>query len=325
SWDKVSFHLLPNLENWRKNLVVEKKIIGEIDDFEFLHNEFSRIIRSYFKKGYQKENSIADYTSGTKAMSAAIVSSAILNKIDTLTYVTGKREKGRVVSGTERQYPLSTSSIISKQTIEQAVKDFNIGMFSTAIQMLSSSLIHPVHKITSETIIKLGKFFDYWDKFDFKQAFEIIKNINEDSLKELKLSGKLKKLRDNILHHLIQGELNLYKVDDLLFNAGRRAAEGKFDDAVARIYRAVEMLGQIEFQKEFNCTTSKIIIENFEEYLVDSIKKLCPENERGERQSGLFQTFKILSFASNRYGKLFMDNFSEIRKLMDSRNFSILA
>src|SRR5690606_31357914 len=106
SWDKVSFHLLPNLENWRKNLVVEKKIIGEIDDFELLHNEFYRIIRSYFKKGYQKENSIADYTSGTKAMSAAIVSSAILNKIDTLTYVTGKREKGRVVSGTERQYPL---------------------------------------------------------------------------------------------------------------------------------------------------------------------------------------------------------------------------
>src|SRR5690606_16612774 len=227
--------------------------------------------------------------------------------------------------GTERQYPLSTSSIISKQTIEEAVKYFNKGMFSTVIQMLSSSLIHPEHKITSETIIKLGKFFDYWDKFDFKQAFEIIKNINEDSLKELKLSGKLKKLRDNILHHLIQGELNLYKVDDLLFNAGRRAAEGKFDDAVARIYRAVEMLGQIEFQKEFNCTTSKIIIENFEEYLVDSIKKLCPENERGERQSGLFQTFKILSFASNRYGKLFMDNFSEIRKLMDSRNFSILA
>ena len=325
SWDKVSVYLLKDLEGWNADLEIQEEIINEIDDFEFLHNKFSKVIKSYLSKGYLKENIIADYTSGTKAMSAAMVSSAIFNKIDTLTYVTGKRESGRVVSGTERQYPLSTLSIISKQTIEEAAGYFNNCQFNTTINMLSSSSIYPAHMKISNTIIQLSRFFDSWDKFNFKQAFEIIRKVDEDAISKMKLLGKIKKYRDNLLPILKLDELNIEKVDDLLFNAKRRADEGKYDDAVARIYRAIEMIGQIEFKKEFNCTTSDILIDNFDGSIKDFIRENCIKNEKGSMQTGLFQTINILAKVENEYGKLFIENIAELRKLLDNRNYSILA
>jgi len=324
SWDKVSVHLLPQHQEFNGFLLVEKEIVNEIDDFQYLHNEFSEIILNYYKKGFKNQYTYADYTSGTKAMSAALVSAAIFNKIDTLTYVTGRREKGRVLSGTERQYPLSTSSIISWQTINEAVIYFNRGMYKTVIQMLGTSTIYPQHKNKAETIIGLSKFLDAWDKFNFTQAFEIIRSIDEDVIKQLNLFGKIKKLKNSTLPILIKEELSYEKIDDLLFNAKRRADEGKYDDAVARIYRAVEMTGQLEFKKEFNCTTSSIKIENLGACVAEAAK-LCSRNDKGEYQAGLFQTFNLLSETENKCGKIFKQNAGEFRKLLDNRNYSILA
>lgn len=43
-------------------------------------------------------------------------------------------------------------------------------------------------------------------------------------------------------------------VEDLVANADRRATEGKYDDAVARLYRATEMVAQVRFRaKPLEC------------------------------------------------------------------------
>lgn len=65
---------------------------------------------------------------------------------------------------------------------------------------------------------------------------------------------------------------------DLFSNAIRRFKEGKFDDCVARLYRLVEMVAQIEFKKEFNKNSEKVDLE----FLPDELKKRIAENQQNE-------------------------------------------
>lgn len=41
------------------------------------------------------------------------------------------------------------------------------------------------------------------------------------------------------------------QVQDLILNAERRAVQERYDDAVARLYRAVEMVAQVRLQSEW--------------------------------------------------------------------------
>jgi CRISPR-associated protein (TIGR02710 family) len=324
SWNKISPFLIPELQKKNKHIEIpDPAIVTEIDNFDRLNDEFTAIIQQYIKCGYNASRMIADYTSGTKAMSAAMVSSAIFNGIGKLTYVTGDRENGRVVSGTERQFPLETLKYVTQNKINDAVKFFNENRYITAIKILESAESHKYYSNLVEQIIKLSRFLDYWDKFAFSRAFEEYKSINKEQLKLLGVKdveamiGLLGKLKDTTL--------NLEKVDDLLFNSARRAQEGKYDDAAARIYRAVEMLAQIEFEAEFKCSTSSIKLENLPEKVRLHAEQNCLNKNNDFVQAGLFQTFQMLALNGNKTGILFTDNLIDFRKLLDIRNNSILA
>jgi CRISPR-associated protein (TIGR02710 family) len=318
-------HLNNLLDKWGKNIQKEEKIIEEINDFEKLHNQYSELIKSYIRKGYDKQNIVVDYTSGTKAMSAALVSSGLTLEVGTVSYVMGDRKEGRVQSGTERISPISPTSIFSAKMLNQFVSLFNLYQFESAIELVKNFNFHPDYKNRADLLVNLARFFSAWDKFNFSDAFNLLKNLRDDKLQEIRLKGKFEKMFRPLLIELKKSELNYEKVDDLIFNSERRASEGKYDDAVARLYRALEMLGQIEFEKEFKCKTDDVILENLPDSVRESVKFKYQSHSNKKIQLPMFKTFDVLLTIKNPAAVIFEENNIKIKEHINKRNHSILA
>jgi hypothetical protein len=120
--------------------------------------------------------------------------------------------------------------------------------------------------------------YEAWDRFNHKHGL----NRLEKGLVELRklltlraegflasvtndLAGNVEFLRRLKEDTLDFQELHHSLLSDLLANARRRIAEGKFDDAAARLYRLVEMTGQIEIQRMCGAKTENFPLMKFDE------------------------------------------------------------
>ena len=115
--------------------------------------------------------------------------------------------------------------------------------------------------------------FKCWDNFAHKEAYRCLKNIRNNRLNDLKAVFKgfsdidFEKTVEESIEYLEQILNNkkktnsgnsLYKIFDLIVNAERRAKQGKFDDASARLYRSIEAMGQYCLQEKYQLDSSKI-------------------------------------------------------------------
>ena len=111
-------------------------------------------------------------------------------------------------------------------------------------------------------------------------------------------------------------------VQDLFANAERRASQGKFDDGVARLYRVVEMIGQIAFKQHFGCSTGKALPDKLpQEFLNASSEQ---PGDDGTMKLGLRETFSALRFGGHDLGERF-EKAQQLDSHLRLRNDSILA
>lgn len=142
SSEKTVKKVLLMLKKSREECIL--KCFDEVNDVEILYEEYSRYIDELVTMGYSLDEIVADYTSGTKSMSAALVNVAIAKGIKQLCYVYGHRdEQGRTVSGTERLSVLSPSFIFTEQRLHLFKKFFNQYQFEAALQLFEETHIHP--------------------------------------------------------------------------------------------------------------------------------------------------------------------------------------
>ncbi len=125
---KESFETLDKVESLIKTPFKKKHIILEDkDDIEDCYRTIRDTIQWLIKQGYSSHEIIADFTSGTKAMSAGLTLGAIAADCQTLSYVAGKRnpKNGRVITGTERVISLTPSEIYAVNRTKLAITMFN--------------------------------------------------------------------------------------------------------------------------------------------------------------------------------------------------------
>ncbi|MBU2444235.1 MAG: TIGR02710 family CRISPR-associated protein [Bacteroidetes bacterium] len=309
-----------------KQIEIIKEECNEVNDIEIIYKVFSSIIQRYLNKGFTKENIVVDYTSGTKAMSAAIVSVAIAKGLENFSYVYGSRDSdGRVVSGTERLNSLTVNRIVTENYLKLFQVFFNKNQFDLALNVLDQ--LKEVHPDYSERIVlnkALATAFSFWEKFNFIKSFNILDSIDIELRSKYGIKTKIETLKA-VLYKLKEKTPNIEKVHELMRNALRRAEEGKYDDAVARLYRTLEMIGQIEFIKEFGHETNSVIPkklpENVKKYLIN--KYSCKEEE--QLKLGLRETFILLEKKGNEIGKKYFVNEKIFKYHLEKRNHSILA
>lgn len=115
-----------------------------------------------------------------------------------------------------------------------------------------------------------------------------------------------------------------YMLASILNNARRREDENKFDDAVARLYRSLELIAQIRLSKEYGIDSSNIDIDVLRQNNVDE-DYLSEINISEEIKFGLTADYELLAKLNDELGDFYLENKNQIRNILKFRNNSILA
>lgn len=258
-----------------------------------------------------------------------------------------------------------------------ALKEFDKGMnffnnyqFEVSLKNFKTAQ----EMVNDEKGIKLAKFYQdiinlysAWDKFDSKVIFynskldknesallttylqkNILNVINNDELlsedKEVhkdfynQIEINLEFLRNKISKGNRHIENNIkYYLPDLINNAHRRIEEGKYDDAVARLYRAMELIAQVSLN-DMGLISNKDLKENLVFYinkgaLYETKNKKCIESKLrlydDNEGSSTFKlpskkSFELLCCLGSDAASQYMDD-KNMSTLVNHRNKSILA
>ncbi|MCX7998090.1 MAG: TIGR02710 family CRISPR-associated CARF protein [Leptospiraceae bacterium] len=299
-----------------------KKQYDEVNDVELLYKTYSEYLKEIISKGFSTSEIVADYTSGTKAMSAALCLAAVSLNVNTLSYVYGERDQnGKVRSGTERVYSLSPNVIFIEEKLKFFRLLFNKYQFESAFDLIQN-LKHPDFDSTLEIYKTLALGYSKWDKFDYKGAFDQLKSLKENQL-EKNLKDTLDKHKE-ILFKLQDSQLKEENLNDLYSNAKRRFEEGKYDDCVSRLYRLLEMIAQKEIEKELELETKSIPYEELPANLKEKHKNSVQD---GNVKLSLQESFEFLlsKQPENQVAKNYKQDSEEFKKLLSMRNDSLLA
>ena len=252
----------------KNNIEFKIKILKNHESLEDAF-AFSCEIINELKKDYDEIH--VDFTGGTKPMVSGLVLAVIGEKC-TYSYVGTENFEGRDKNGLG----------IVKNGFEHiksqrdpydvfAVMEFNKGIdFFNKYQFAASrvNFIQASQKLESDNLNEIAKLFskivdiyDSWDKFNNKYNKNPIHTVFKEILKSIESSNNLNEyftenhpdflnqLKNNIEFLNIKGDAKIknvkYYLPDLLNNAQRRIKEGKYDDAVARLYRAIELIAQV--------------------------------------------------------------------------------
>ncbi len=294
--------------------------IDEIDSFK----KYFSTIKEYVNDLEEEYYIVIDYTYGTKTMtmSAAMVSMACRKE---LIFVSGERENGIVVKGSEQVQNQNLFPIYDSLLLEKIKDAFNANRFETAKSLLSE-LVDP--KINKEAYYKLISTYSYFDdvnyveaynSFDFKLFSKEWPDLSDGFQKNIK---SLK-----ILNKETQSQKIYYVLASLINNARRRYEENKFDDAIARLYRSLELIGQIKLE-EYGFDSSDIDLDRLKELDIDekfisSLKSLRASD--GKIKIGLIRDFELISYFDDDLATFYAENNKRIQNIVKFRNSSILA
>lgn len=109
-------------------------------------------------------------------------------------------------------------------------------------------------------------------------------------------------------------------MSDLLNNSERRAVQKHFDDAIARLYRAIELFAQVRLEKEFGYKTGDLKLEQLPEHLHDEYR--CRIRD-GKILLGLVEDYELLLKLGDIFGKKFKRNEGRIVDAIKRRNSSV--
>lgn len=282
---------------------------------------------------------VADFTGGTKCMSAALALVARRWPCQ-FSYIGGaQRSKGGVgvvESGSERVV-LSANpwDALGYQAVEDAVTVFNHGGYAASAERLDQAVKvtgDPSVKRELSTLKAVIDAYAAWDRFDHKTARQrfddAIKNRNDLAAifaDAQELIRRIERHTDLVAALTGSSEPTAAWVEDLLRNAERRAAEQRFDDAVARLYRAFEALAQVRLRERHGISDTKAVPLN---HLPDRLQKEWSGRARdGQLFLGLRDAYRLLRELGDDLGERFNQaGFDDDeRSPLVARNQSILA
>jgi CRISPR-associated protein (TIGR02710 family) len=286
---------------------------------------------------------IVDFTGGTKPMSAALAAAAMRWPCQ-ISYVGGiERSKdgvGIVLSGKEQivhtQNPADTLGLLALDT---ALKLMRSHAFAAAQATLKESLhliTAPARKAELTAVMTLVDALADWDRFQHQTAFNKLRDFDKHTHNlhaALGQSATQTLIRDvTKLQTHLQAIIadpadspSSAKIHDLLANAKRRMDEQRWDDAVARLYRAIEAIAQERLASQHSIPdTGNVPISELPESLQT---EWASRAEAGNLKLGLQDSYYLLQIFDDRIGTEFANaNLADKQKSpLTARNQSILA
>lgn len=287
-----------------------------------------------------------DYTGGTKVMSAALVLATAgypfqFNYVGGETRDRNKQGLGIVTDGHERMFTeMSPWSVFAEEERRQAVTLFNKRRYAAVIQIIQDFTREAPYQIKQYLafVNQISEGLLHWDQFDHVTALRKIEKGIESLTSYIAIyrDQSLADFLDNIersrmrLASIIERTEVLQRMDailvtDLMNNARRRMADKRFDDAAARIYRALELYGQIAFCEITRVSNDKVAADVIPDSLRAEFTRKYQDPKSKLLKLPLEATFLFLHAKDHEAGKRYFQRHDEIKKVQNKRNYSILA
>ncbi|RSD33281.1 TIGR02710 family CRISPR-associated CARF protein [Methanohalophilus sp. WG1-DM] len=287
-----------------KKLNIEFKKI-EIDDLDAAHN-YNVLKNEVLPQIGNRQNVRIDPTAGRKIMGTAVGSFAFFYRIP-MIYLHAEEKMGISVPFTGKicdiENPYDYYGDVDMQILKA---NFDNGYFDAAAEVCEQLRGKVRDLALGKKLDLLQDFIQVycdWDRFLHSSFASSAKERKDESY----LSDRLKSicadckrygirlvreddLRQNIEfleeieNHWKPGTniVDKFRIVDIFKNAQRRAIQGKYDDATARLYRCLEMCAALLMEKEGVCDINKIDYEKF-------------AADHGMTKEDLFARFKEIS------------------------------
>lgn len=325
----------------------EVHVIINPEELDSTFSQCKNAVMNLINEGYKFTEINVDITSGTKVMSAVLSSVAILYRLDGIVYVRGQRnEKGIVIKGTEKPNAIKPRNILIEYDIELLKSYFEIYQFESCQKILKTiiddaSIANDQEKIKIfSDLDNILNAFKKWERFDNMKALEFFEKVETIDVKiqmnylrsfknDLKqINEKIAQLKPGVSINKNPTVPTISDILDIFHNSSRRAVEGKFDDAVARLYRCFEMIGQHLLFVECRQISSAFDLEMIRNEIPSDFFDRLSNTKNGEKiKIGAIDGFEILSTIKKDHPviKQYIENKNNIKKYLSFRNDSILA
>lgn len=329
----------------------------ETDDPDDMSSCFTAVTRAFDEALRRDADAMitADYTGGTKTMSAALMRAAtgLYATHATLSIVTGQRDNLRAVQdGTEHAWRQEATQVVLEEQWHVALTLANSYHYASAGAVLDGIARHsrpvpPALRHKTQTLMDVCAGLNAWDRFDHIGALtklQVHPHIVGALLANLKYLAKAaQKEQGKGVSQANEDEsvaktsataswdmTRVLPVYDLMRNAERRAAQGRHDDAVARLYRALEMLAQALLRDAHDLDTSNVDRAKVpESWLTENGYgngvTQRPGTEASRLQIGLRQSYSLLLALDDAVGRTFGEHEQRLSEMLMRRNQSILA
>lgn len=285
---------------------------------------------------------VLDFTGGTKCMSAALALQGRRWRCS-FSYVGGtertKENVGVVVSGKEQiVHAQNPWGALGFQAVEDAMLLFDQGVYDAAAALLQSALRSvgdAAKKREINALQAVAEAYDHWDRFKHKDAMNKLRDAEkgENDFTAMLGGQRAGRLLADVRRHRSLLEImaeqppgpTRERVADLIANARRCRRRGRYDDAVARLYRAIEAVAQCRLGGEHQISdTGHVPLDR----LPGELRQTWANRLNGGAIFlGLQDDYELLASLGNPLGALFreLDLHDRKKSPLTARNQSILA
>lgn len=297
----------------------EKRVIEDADSLEEIYMALEEIDEE-IKVKFPGARKAINYTGGTKSMTAGAVLFGTNNPEWELAFQHGPRRDLNIVSGGDQWRTVNVFSIYAKGqygVYEDLLSKYHYGTVEWLIRGIQQSGTLPREVLDKITRLRrCCQAFDAWDRFEHGLALELLDVVGGKILsKWVVLAKQLTGQMRDIDPYL--------KVTDLIANSERRFVQGRYDDGVARLYRALEWLAQIRLSTEYNIDTNDVDPELMPDELRNQFEPGA--NRTGKIRSDLVKDYRLLAALKDGLGHWWQANEKELIGKLEMRNYSILA
>ncbi len=294
--------------------------------------------------GMNGKDILVDFTGGTKVMSVTLALVGIA-KESRFLYVGGLRDmknRGIVITGFEDVLPQANPwELFAVEEQRRASSYFNEFQFSASANAFAqaSARIKSTNKSLAALLRSLSGLatgYGLWDQFKHKEAVRQLGEAKDQLQAYSDISGErtiqdlLDCLEPNLtfLQTIVKDSFGGKQfceahLLDIMANAQRRASTDQYDEAAVRLYRALELKGQLTLQRlgisSDAVPTERVPAEMREDYI-----SRYQDRETGKLKLPLEASYALLRALGDPVGQDFLAHKREFKGIQTARNTSWL-
>ncbi len=295
------------------------------DDLDHIYLDCNQAIDDVVQR-FPAAKIAANFTGGTKSMSAGLIMAALEKPEIDLQLVTGSRaDLVKVQDGSQ-----FTAQANSEQVrFQRQIAPYRQAWTRYAYSEAEAGLIKIKPPNNTELrgqytrFRELSRAFAEWDNFNHLAALNILTSFASEALNPYLIIARILCYKESgsdahVAKYLQKREAA--QLLDLYLNAQRRAAQGRYDDAIARVYRLIEWTAQWLLKTQCHIETANVDPAFIPEGVT------LTQNRDGQWQAGLFVAWQLVKFKTAGEAASFIQR--EEKNLLNHlkiRNGSILA